>query len=1041
MAITRQDEVLKKAVDTDPYVIPRYDIVNPAGQVESANVQLVLKNEILQEGTFINKKYMDEVLSATGTLEAGADDKSWTLEQEDFVLFDGATIRFFTSDKVKSGSSININGTGYYPLMTQSGSKNDTLKENNWFICIFNASNSSFVLQGSSGGGSIQGRIDDTNINLLKEEAEMIQIFDDPREIIEDKVDSGVTTAQGSYSKCFGKVNNELFCFSFDTGSADLKVRNIDKGIDFTISFTQLVSNRPVKMFVVQSVEEGEFSWLIVATENTTTIIRVDIKAKTGKLIEERDIHFVATAIYREQSFSCNKELLTSDSKFVFRFLNDDLVKKTMNFVGSSCLLKEYKTVLRMNSNGNISLERLDGKTNKNFISGAGDMQYNLLNNDETSSSGTSILSNFEFSGHNDIGIDTVAVGSRFAIILLKDNTLWSVGNNGNGQLGLGDTTLRTTYTKVDLPSQLVNNIKKIQCDNNYTIILTKDGKLWGCGYGNNYPWAYSSTGNHTKFVKSHSDVTSGIKDFYTFGSTTLVISNDNKVYFCGHNYYGRGTGGYGIGSSYNHFIELDKIKPTSQIKDAVIGDFGSMVTEENGAVWCNGTNYNHMFKPSIYSSGSTFVWQLSEISAKQVIILSNTVVYIAFNSNEVYLTEPSNMISGDNDDATPKYFDVEKLFSTSPYFIFKKTNGEYRYVKKFLIGDSFAVKQNGELSRKLDDLSNISSKITLTQSNFYRSTSLLFLQRETPEVKVPILTSFDNILSFTYNTKDHEFNFIIQDGKIIYLRLSLELSVLHYEVLNEPNIVGYFPYENKLLGIQSKDGIHYLCDLTSYPEVAKLNQIPLTHLTDISSTDESSSVLYDITNDKLNIVVFSTKNKEYKNHPYTLTNFKNLFFAPKEGYYKIIAVGGGGLGDISHGGGSGYLMIGTEFLNEGETVKIQVGKRQEAKGAVAGSSIFKSIEAKGGKDSDGGYFGGKGGSKGNAGGAGGYDLTEYGGDGMNYFENSATRTSIPPIASKLAGTSDLTGFNSAGKGYGAGGAATEDGKDYGNDGVVVVIY
>lgn len=51
-----KDEVLQKALEADVSVIPRYNIISPDGTLVAENVQLVLKNEILTEGTPLNRQ-------------------------------------------------------------------------------------------------------------------------------------------------------------------------------------------------------------------------------------------------------------------------------------------------------------------------------------------------------------------------------------------------------------------------------------------------------------------------------------------------------------------------------------------------------------------------------------------------------------------------------------------------------------------------------------------------------------------------------------------------------------------------------------------------------------------------------------------------------------------------------------------------------------------------------------------------------------------------------------------------------------------------
>jgi alpha-tubulin suppressor-like RCC1 family protein len=45
--------------------------------------------------------------------------------------------------------------------------------------------------------------------------------------------------------------------------------------------------------------------------------------------------------------------------------------------------------------------------------------------------------------------IEQIACGYTHTFILKNDGSIWSCGFNNNGQLGLGNTTKRTTFTQV----------------------------------------------------------------------------------------------------------------------------------------------------------------------------------------------------------------------------------------------------------------------------------------------------------------------------------------------------------------------------------------------------------------------------------------------------------------------------------------------------------------------------------------------------------------------------------------------------------------
>ena len=69
MAIPRKDLVIGKAVDTDPAVIPRYNLVDASGNTVAANVELQLTNPILQEAMNMDANAVNELLSASGTTD------------------------------------------------------------------------------------------------------------------------------------------------------------------------------------------------------------------------------------------------------------------------------------------------------------------------------------------------------------------------------------------------------------------------------------------------------------------------------------------------------------------------------------------------------------------------------------------------------------------------------------------------------------------------------------------------------------------------------------------------------------------------------------------------------------------------------------------------------------------------------------------------------------------------------------------------------------------------------------------------------------
>ena len=67
--------------------------------------------------------------------------------------------------------------------------------------------------------------------------------------------------------------------------------------------------------------------------------------------------------------------------------------------------------------------------------------------------------------------------------ITTDGNTMWAFGDGDYGKLGLGNSTAKSTPAKVD--AMLGLGVKKVACGTQFTVALTKDGKIFTWGQGN----------------------------------------------------------------------------------------------------------------------------------------------------------------------------------------------------------------------------------------------------------------------------------------------------------------------------------------------------------------------------------------------------------------------------------------------------------------------------------------------------------------------------------------------------------------------------
>jgi hypothetical protein len=137
--------------------------------------------------------------------------------------------------------------------------------------------------------------------------------------------------------------------------------------------------------------------------------------------------------------------------------------------------------------------------------------------------------------------------GATSAYILTNFGNLYSTGYNGYGQLGIGNTSNRSVWVKINL-----SNVVYFDCGNTdgayvHCFAINSSGELYGWGYngfgqlgnGNttqqNSPVRINGGDIAGKVIKKCSAVEDGGSYSYSF-----VIDSDDNVYSAGYNGYGQ---------------------------------------------------------------------------------------------------------------------------------------------------------------------------------------------------------------------------------------------------------------------------------------------------------------------------------------------------------------------------------------------------------------------------------------------------------------------------------------------------------------------
>jgi len=174
-----------------------------------------------------------------------------------------------------------------------------------------------------------------------------------------------------------------------------------------------------------------------------------------------------------------------------------------------------------------------------------------------------------------------VSTGQSHSLGLTSDGNLWAWGNNGYGQLGLGDNVSRTAPALVDS----VHDWTAVSGRWDHSLALRSDGSLWA--------WGYNGAGEL------------GLGHKFTTYSPTRVGSDNNWVKIGGDFHYSLGIRSNGTlwswGYNYNGILglgdETDRLVPT-QVGSATNwtavapGRVHCLGLHTDGTLWGWGSNY-----------------------------------------------------------------------------------------------------------------------------------------------------------------------------------------------------------------------------------------------------------------------------------------------------------------------------------------------------------------------------------------------------------------------------------------------------------------
>ena len=216
------------------------------------------------------------------------------------------------------------------------------------------------------------------------------------------------------------------------------------------------------------------------------------------------------------------------------------------------------------------------------------------VKNPKTGIKGKAIINVYR-NNSNAITVPQVENGLNWTVVLKEDGTVWTTGQNNVGQLGDGTTTNRNIPVQVKIDENTyLTNVRKISSSYAHTIALTADGEVYAWGYNGNGQLGVGDTTNRhyaTKmkgvngvgYLEDIIDITAGYVESY-------ATRKDGTIYGTGYNYHFHITDDQVDKTTP---VEVTKIKGAVQITCGFC-DLGVICS--NADVWVKGHNYYGAF-------------------------------------------------------------------------------------------------------------------------------------------------------------------------------------------------------------------------------------------------------------------------------------------------------------------------------------------------------------------------------------------------------------------------------------------------------------
>lgn len=177
--------------------------------------------------------------------------------------------------------------------------------------------------------------------------------------------------------------------------------------------------------------------------------------------------------------------------------------------------------------------------------------------------------------------ITEVAVGESFMLGLKSDGTVWAWGENGSGQLGLGDKTQR------DIPQRIptLSDVIAVAAGKSHALALKRDGTVWA--WGNGVSGQLGNTNSPTnQLLPVQVGGLSGVKAIDAGERVSTALTTNGRIFAWGENYEGE------LGNEIDFESRVPAMAEGENFASISVGSWHTLTLKTDGSAWGFGWNY-----------------------------------------------------------------------------------------------------------------------------------------------------------------------------------------------------------------------------------------------------------------------------------------------------------------------------------------------------------------------------------------------------------------------------------------------------------------